>query len=134
MKTQCFPTSKKVQHTEVIKQDVSSSGKTDGILLVNYLEKGATIMVKYYVALLDKLKQPLVSKHQGKHPKLSCFFKTMLLLPRQPLHTINWQIFAMRFLNTGPTHMIWPLHTTTSFLTSRNTSGKESFQALRRPH
>jgi hypothetical protein len=29
----------------------------DGILLVDYLENGATIMAIYYVALLDKLKQ-----------------------------------------------------------------------------
>jgi hypothetical protein len=34
----------------------------DGILLVDYLEQGATITAKYYVALLDKLKQQLVSK------------------------------------------------------------------------
>jgi hypothetical protein len=38
----------------------------DGILLVDYLERGATIMAKYYVALLDEMKQQLVSKHQGK--------------------------------------------------------------------
>jgi hypothetical protein len=29
----------------------------DGILLIDYLENGATITVEYYVALLDKLKQ-----------------------------------------------------------------------------
>jgi hypothetical protein len=34
----------------------------DGILLVDYLEKGATIMVKYYFALLDTLKQQLIFK------------------------------------------------------------------------
>jgi hypothetical protein len=32
-------------------------------LLVDYLEKGATIMAKYYFALLDKLKRQLISKH-----------------------------------------------------------------------
>jgi hypothetical protein len=31
----------------------------DGIFLVDYLEKGATIMAKYSVALLNKLKQQL---------------------------------------------------------------------------
>jgi hypothetical protein len=41
----------------------------DGILLVDYLEKFATITTKYYVALLDKLKQQLVSKHQGNLSK-----------------------------------------------------------------
>jgi hypothetical protein len=41
----------------------------DGILLVDYLEKGATITAKYYVALLDKLKQQLVCKLRGKLSK-----------------------------------------------------------------
>jgi hypothetical protein len=34
----------------------------NGILLVDHLKKSATITAKYYVALLDKLKQQLVSK------------------------------------------------------------------------
>jgi hypothetical protein len=38
----------------------------NGILLVDYLENGATITAKYYVALLDKLQQQLVSKYLGK--------------------------------------------------------------------
>lgn len=42
----------------------------DGISLVDYLEQGAAIMAKYYVALLDKLKQQLVSKRRGKRSKL----------------------------------------------------------------
>jgi hypothetical protein len=41
----------------------------DGILLVDYLEKGATITAEYYVALLDKMKQQLVSKRPGKLSK-----------------------------------------------------------------
>jgi transposase len=41
----------------------------DVILLVDYLEKGATITAKYYVALLEKLKQQLVSKRRGKLSK-----------------------------------------------------------------
>jgi hypothetical protein len=36
------------------------------ILFVDYLEKGATIMAKYYIAFLNTLKQQLVSKRQGK--------------------------------------------------------------------
>jgi hypothetical protein len=48
----------------------------DGILFADYLKRGA----KYYIALLDKLKKQLVSKHQGKLSNESCFFKTMLPL------------------------------------------------------
>jgi hypothetical protein len=35
----------------------------DGILLTYYLEMGVTIAIKYYTALLEKLKQQLVSKY-----------------------------------------------------------------------
>jgi hypothetical protein len=35
----------------------------DVILLVDYLEKGATITAKYNVELLENLKQQMVSKH-----------------------------------------------------------------------
>jgi hypothetical protein len=38
----------------------------DGILVVDYLEKGATITAKFYIALLDRLKQQLVSKCRSK--------------------------------------------------------------------
>jgi histone-lysine N-methyltransferase SETMAR len=70
METQWFPASKEVQDTEVIKQSVGAVfWDKDGILLVDYLEKGATITAKYYVALLSKLKQQLVSKYRGKLSK-----------------------------------------------------------------
>jgi hypothetical protein len=39
------------------------------IFLVDNLEKGATITAEYYVALLDELKQQLVSKRRGKLSK-----------------------------------------------------------------
>jgi hypothetical protein len=38
----------------------------DGILLVDYLKKGATVTASYYTSLLDKVKQALVSKWWGK--------------------------------------------------------------------
>jgi hypothetical protein len=37
----------------------------DGILLVDYLEKGAATTTKYSVAFLKKLKQQLIFKHEG---------------------------------------------------------------------
>jgi hypothetical protein len=36
-------------------------GDRDGVLLVDYLEKAATIMAKYCVALVDKLKKQMLS-------------------------------------------------------------------------
>jgi histone-lysine N-methyltransferase SETMAR len=63
-------------HPKKIKTQ-KSSGKVlasvfwdkDGISLVVHVENGATITAKYYVALLDKLKQQLVSKRRGKLSK-----------------------------------------------------------------
>jgi hypothetical protein len=71
MMTQWFPAFEEFQDTEVIKQAMSASffWDKDWILLVDYLEKCATITADYYVALLDKLKQQLVSKHRGKLSK-----------------------------------------------------------------
>jgi hypothetical protein len=40
----------------------------DGTLLAEYLEKGVKITESYYTALLDKVKQALVSKRLGKQP------------------------------------------------------------------
>jgi hypothetical protein len=63
METQSFPTSKEVQDTEVNKQGNGICLLGQRWNLVGRLpEKGATITAKYYVALLDKLKQQLVSK------------------------------------------------------------------------
>jgi hypothetical protein len=47
----------------------------DGILLVDYLEKDTTIMARYCVALLNKLKQQLVSKCRGKLSKKILFLQ-----------------------------------------------------------
>jgi hypothetical protein len=54
------------------------------------------------------------------------FFRTKLLLTRQPLHTRNWQICTLKlWRNTRPTHLMWPLQAATSFLISKNTSREE---------
>jgi hypothetical protein len=64
------------------------SGSPHGILLVDYLEKGATMTAKNSVKLLNKLRQQLSSNIE------SCFFKTV---QRQPLYTRNWQTFTLKF-------------------------------------
>jgi hypothetical protein len=50
-------------------KEQSKDWRHSGILLVDYLEKGATITEKYYVELLYKMKQELVSKRRGKLSK-----------------------------------------------------------------
>jgi hypothetical protein len=58
----------------------------DGILLIDYLEKGETITTKYYVTFLDKLKQQLVTECQGKLPKGILFLQTTCFSKWRPLH------------------------------------------------
>jgi hypothetical protein len=93
----------------------------DGTLLVDYLVKGATIVTKYYVALLNKLKQQLVSKRG-----ILCFQDSApphkAAITYQKLGDVHFEV-----LNTQPTHLILPLWTTASFLTSRNISKEEDF-------
>jgi hypothetical protein len=93
METQWFPASKEPQDTETIKQDVGVCilGQRWN-LVVDYLEKGATIVAKHFVAFLDNLKQQLVSKHRDK-----LLTGILLLLTRRPLRTRNWQIFTLKF-------------------------------------
>jgi hypothetical protein len=84
-------------------------------------------------ALLDRLKQQLVSKRWGKLSKGISFLLDNASLQKAAI-THQRQSFILKLWNIRPTHLIWPLRTTTSFLTSRNTSKEERFRALRRPH
>jgi hypothetical protein len=69
----------------------------DGIWLVDYMEKGATITAKYYIALLDKLKQQLVSKCRGKLLKGILFLQDNAAPHKAAITHRNWQIFTLKF-------------------------------------
>jgi hypothetical protein len=70
METELFLASKEVKAQKSSSKLLASIFREkDTILLVDYLEKVVTITGKYNVALLDKLKQQLVSKLQGKLSK-----------------------------------------------------------------
>jgi hypothetical protein len=115
-------TSKDVQGTEVIKQGVGICWNS----ACNYLESGAPIIAKFYVAFLDKVKQQLsicwgklskwivssrqCSSSQGSHYALDIGILSPWIC--------NW--------NT----LIWPF---SSFLPQETPQGK-SFQALGKPH
>jgi hypothetical protein len=98
MEARWFPTSKEVQDAEIIKQGVGICllGQ-DGILLVDFLENCATITVKYYVALLEKLKLQLIFKLRGTLSKGILFLQGMIFLARRSLRTRDWEIFILNF-------------------------------------
>jgi hypothetical protein len=64
----------------------------DGILLIDYLEKGATITARCYVALPDKLKQKLSPNIEES------FRKKKIVSSSQGGHCEpeNWQIFTLK--------------------------------------
>jgi hypothetical protein len=67
METQRFPTSKRGQDTDIIKQSVRSCllGQRWNFAYI-LPRRGYNHRAKYVGALLDKLKQQLASKHRGK--------------------------------------------------------------------
>jgi hypothetical protein len=69
----------------------------DGILLADYLEMGATITVKYYIALLEKMRQQLSPNVETSFLKESRFFKTILVLTWRTLHARYLQVFTLKF-------------------------------------
>jgi hypothetical protein len=74
METQWFPASKEVQEKKSSSKILARVfWDKDGILLVDYVERGAAITAKYCVALLDEMKQQLVSKHRCKLSKRVLF-------------------------------------------------------------
>jgi hypothetical protein len=101
----------------------------DGILLLDYLGKGATIMAKsYYIALLDKLKQQLASKRRGTLSKGILFLPDNVALHKvaithQNLEDLHFQVQKHPAYSTE-----MRLQTTVSIITSRNTSREESSQ------
>jgi hypothetical protein len=97
MGKQWFLAFKEVRDTDVIKHGI-------GIYLLEQRwtfacrlpGKVAIITAEYYVALLNKLKPQLVSKHRGKPSKGSCFFEA-LPAPHQKLTDLHFEV------------LIWPL-------------------------
>jgi hypothetical protein len=78
------------------------------------LEKGSTITTEHYLALLDKLKQQLVSKRRGRLSKGILFPQDnaashKAAITHQKLADLHFEV-----RNTRPTHLISPLPTTTS--------------------
>lgn len=95
--------------------------------LTYYIEKSVTITAEYYVVLLDKVKQQLVSKCWSKLTKWILFLQDnasphSVAFMQQKLADLCFEI-----CNTQPTHLIWLLQITTFFLNSKTTSKEQSF-------
>jgi hypothetical protein len=75
----------------------------DGILLVNHLEKGATIIAKYYVAILNIMKQQLVSKRQSKFSKGIPFLHKVLIM-HQKWEDPHFEV--VKHINLAPSYYL----------------------------
>jgi hypothetical protein len=103
------------------------------ILLLDYLKKGATITTGYDVALLDKLKQQLVSKCWGKLSKGILVLQDKAV-PSQGSHYAAE--IGRSSLGSYEKHLSYSpdldfIALLISVLNSKNTSKEERFQALR---
>ena len=96
----------------------------DGILLIDYLQKGQTIKAEYYSSLLVHLKDILKKKRRGRFTKGSCSCTTMPRLtgPLQPIR--NWPTWASNVLIIHPILRIWPRRTTICSLDWKQLKGR----------
>jgi hypothetical protein len=54
-----------------------------GIIFMNYLEKGQTIIREYYIALLERFNDEIKKKRVHLKKKKCCFIKTMRRVTNQ---------------------------------------------------
>ena len=89
----------------------------DGILLIDYLQKGQTINAEYYSSLLVQLKDILKEKRRTaeRSPRGSCSCTTVPWLTGHLQPRRNWPTWASIVLITNPILQIWPRQTTTMF-------------------
>jgi hypothetical protein len=87
------------------------------------LEKGATIMAKFCVALLDKLKQHMVLKYESNLLK-GISFPQDIAASHKAANT-HQKLSGFHF-DTRPAYLILPVRTTASFLSSGTISSEES--------
>jgi len=100
VETQWFTKSIKLQTQNLAsKVTVSVFSHRDGILLADYIDKGATITDSYYTPLLDKVKQAMVSKQQGKLSKGVLFLQDnasshMAAITQQKLVDLHFEVLT----------------------------------------
>ena len=92
----------------------------EGILLIDYLQKGQTINAEYYSSLLVQLRDFWRKNFSGRSPRKCCSCTKMLRLTRHLQPIRNWPIWASSVLITHPILRIWPRRTTTCSLDWKN--------------
>ena len=74
----------------------------EGIIIIDYLQKGKTINADYYTSLLEQLKQKLKEKRRGKLSKGVCFCKTMRHITKHIGQCKNLTKWGLNFYITHP--------------------------------
>ncbi|KAJ8711344.1 hypothetical protein PYW07_008586 [Mythimna separata] len=104
----------------------------EGIIIVEYLEKGATIMDSYYADQIRRLRQVIQEKKRRKLRVRVLFHQN-----NAPAHKpqLRWLPFKKRDSNCLKTHPIpqtWHPVTCTSFFGPRNTSEAKKMTIITR--
>jgi len=111
-------------------RSVPSAGKVmasvlwdaDGILFIDYLEKGKTITGEYYSNLLTRLDEKFVGKDPVCKRKKSSFIRTLHLPTKVFWQWENWGICTMNCWNIHSVPQIWLLLTSVSSQNSNSSS------------
>jgi hypothetical protein len=94
-------------------------------LLVDFLEKGENQHSKVLRCTFQQNEAAIGLQTSRQVVEESCIFKAMLLLIRRPLRTTYWQTFALKFWNTRPTILTWPLRAATSSNLKKHLKGRQ---------
>ena len=84
----------------------------NGILVINYLQKGQTVNAGYYSSLLVQLKDIWRTTAAESSPRGSCSCTKLLRLTGHLQTRRNWPTWASSVLITHPILRIWPHRTT----------------------
>ena len=103
-----------------------------GILFINYLEKGITINSEYYIALLVHLKKEIAKKRPQMKKKKCSFTKTMYCVASQLQWWQNYINCTSNCFRTHPILQIWPPATTGCLQTSKECSKERDLAAMKK--
>ena len=100
---------------------VSVFWDADGILLIDYLQKGQTINGTYYASLLTQLREKLKLSAAESSLKVCCSIRKMLLFTSLSLPWLPFTIVALNWLSINLIHLIW-LHQTFIYSKTENSN------------
>ena len=130
----------KQQQVKAVQGDHRSVGKilasvfwdAQGILFIDYLEKGWIINSEYYIALLVCLKEEIAKKRPQLKKKKCSFTKTMHCVTSRSQRWQNYMNCTSNCFRTHPFLQIWPPATTGCLQTTKECSRERDLAPMKK--